>query len=380
MAVLVRAGLPTETAKAVLDASETRPIAKRDIPVSLFSDSAAAPVSEVEFQIADDRSIRVIRSGEGQWSATERRELWRADTVAIRAAFSGTLVESMRTAGRGALGIRARTEVAYSLAEAFEYKLDVGRDLVRGDSVVAVVERRRTAFGAEQVGPLLAGSILHDAAWQVAIRFSTAKGSGEYYDLDGRPMRTTFLTAPLAYRRMSSAFGMRLHPILGIFRRHPGVDFAAPSGTPVRAVGDGAVIKAGFGGGYGRVVEIRHRDGMITRYGHLRGFAEGLREGQIVGQGQVIGFVGSTGLSTGPHLHFETLVNGDSKDPTRTLRSASGVVLTADARLEFSRVRDALAGRLGLPRAVPVGPATADAPASRDSSVAAPAAVVGTPK
>jgi hypothetical protein len=135
--VLVRAGLPTETARAVLDASETRSTARRDIPVSLFSDSAAAPVREVEFQIADDRSIRVIRIGESQWSATERRELWRADTVAIRAAFVGTLVESMRTAGRGALGIRARTEVAYSLAEAFEYKLDVSRDLQRGDSVVA---------------------------------------------------------------------------------------------------------------------------------------------------------------------------------------------------------------------------------------------------
>jgi murein DD-endopeptidase MepM/ murein hydrolase activator NlpD len=380
VAVLVRAGLPTETAKAVLDASETRSTARRDIPVSLFSDSAAAPVREVEFQIADDRSIRVIRIGESQWSATERRELWRADTVAIRAAFVGTLVESMRTAGRGALGIRARTEVAYSLAEAFEYKLDVSRDLERGDSVVAVVERRRTAFGAEQVGPLLGGSILHDAVWQVAIRFTTPKGTSEYYDLDGKPMRTTFLAAPLEYRRMSSAFGMRLHPILGIFRRHPGVDFAAPTGTPVRAVGDGAVVKAGFGGGYGRVIEIRHRDGMITRYGHLRGFAAGLREGQVVGQGQVIGFVGSTGLSTGPHLHFETLVNGESKDPTRTLRNASGVVLNGEARLEFARVRDGLAGRLALPRKVPLTAPAAATQAVPATSAAQPAAVVGTPK
>ncbi len=380
VAALVRAGLPNEVAIAVLEAAETRPTARRDTPVSLFSDSAAAPVREVEFQTADDRSIRVIRIGASEWSATERRELWRIDTVAIRAAYAGTLVESMRTAGRGALGVRGRTETAYSLAEAFEYKLDVGRDLVRGDSIIAVVERRRTAFGAEQVGPLIAGSILHAAVWQVAIRFTTPRGTSEYYDLDGRPMRTTFLAAPLEYRRMSSAFGMRLHPSLGIFRRHPGIDFAAPNGTPVRAVGDGAVIKAGFGGGYGRMIEIRHRDGMITRYGHLRGFASGLREGQVVGQGQVIGFVGSSGLSTGPHLHFETLVNGESRDPNRTLRNASGVLLTGDSRVAFAQVRDAVAGRLGLPRAAAPAPAIDSAPSARPALSPQPAAVVGPPK
>ncbi len=380
VAALVRAGLPIGVATAVRDAAETRATARRDIPVSLFSDSADASVREVEFQIADDRSIRVMRLGENEWSATERRELWRVDTVSIRAAFAGTLVESMRTAGRGALGVRGRTEMAYSLAEAFEYKLDVGRDLVGGDSVVAVVERRRTAFGAEQVGPLIAGSIFHEAAWQVAIRFTTPRGTTEYYDVDGRPMRTTFLAAPVEYRRISSAFGMRLHPILGIFRRHPGIDFAAPYSTPVRAVGDGAVIKAGFGGGYGRMIEIRHRDGMITRYGHLRGFASGLREGQVVGQGQVIGFVGSTGLSTGPHLHFETLVNGVSTDPNRTLRNASGVLLTGNSRLAFAQVRDALAGRLALSRPDARSPATDSAASVRPAPTTQPATVVGTPR
>ncbi len=381
VAVLVRAGLPNDVATAVFDASETRATARRDTPVSLFSDSAEAPVREVEFQIDDDRSIRVMRVGEREWTATERREVWRVDTVAIRAAYAGTLVESMRTAGRGLLGVRGRIETAFALAEAFEYKLDVGRDLLVGDSVVAVVERRRTAFGAEQVGPLIAGSIFHGASWQVAIRFTTNRGTAEYYDVEGRPMRTTFLAAPVEYRRMSSAFGMRLHPILGIFRRHPGIDFAAPNGTPVRAVGDGAVLKAGFGGGYGRMIEIRHRDGMITRYGHLRGFASGLREGQVVGQGQVIGFVGSTGLSTGPHLHFETLVNGESKDPNRTLRNASGVVLTGDARAAFAQVRDAVTGRLALPRPVGISRPVSDTATPAGPAVTPrPATVVGAPK
>ncbi len=382
VAALMRAGLERRVATDVLNASETRATARRDIPVALFSDSASAPVREVELQIADDRSIRVLRISENAWTATERREVWRTDTVAVRGAFDGTLVESLRSAGRGAISVRGRLEMAYALAEAFEYKLDVGRDLRAGDSVVAVIERRRTAFGAEQVGPLIAGSLFHDGDWLHAIRFTTPKGTSEYYDVDGRPMRTTFLTAPLEYRRMSSAFGLRLHPILGIFRRHPGIDFAAPSGTPVRAVGDGAVLKAGYGGGYGRMIEVRHRDGMITRYGHLRGFATGLRDGQVVSQGQVIGFVGSTGLSTGPHLHFETLVNGVSREPTRTLREASGELLTGSTLKAFAGARDAISDRLGLARATagatrgvgdgPVAPAPV--------IITQPATSVGTPK
>jgi Peptidase family M23 len=129
------------------------------------------------------------------------------------------------------------------------------------------------------------------------------------------------------------------------------------------------------------MIEIRHRDGMITRYGHLRGFASGLREGQVVGQGQVIGFVGSTGLSTGPHLHFETLVNGVSKEPTRTLRNASGVILTGDERVKFAQVRDAVVGRLGLPRPVASPqPATGTALPVAPTVTPQPPAVVGAPK
>jgi murein DD-endopeptidase MepM/ murein hydrolase activator NlpD len=365
VAALMRAGLPRDVAGAVLNASDTKPTAKRDIPISLFADSAPAPVREVEFQIAEDRSIRVIRGSDATWSATERRELWRTDTVAVRGVVTGSLVESLRSAGRGALSVRGRLEVAYALAEAFEYKLDVSRDLRRGDSVVAVVERRRTAFGGEQVGPLLAGGLRHERDWLRAIRFTTTDGGSAYYDAEGRPMRTTFLAAPLDYRRMSSVFGVRLHPLLGILRRHEGIDFAAPQGTPVRAVGDGAVIKAEYAGGFGKMIEIRHRDGLVTRYGHLSAFAGSLAEGQVVVQGQVIGFVGSTGLSTGPHLHFETLVNGASREPTRALRDASGVQLQGASLGAFAVARDAIAAHLGLAR-------TATAAATRSSDVAVP--------
>lgn len=354
VAVLGRIGLGRADAAAVLRAAETRASARREVPVAVFAESAAAPVREVELQVADDRSIRVVRAEDGRWTASERRELWRTDTVSIRGPITGSLVESMRVAGRGLIGARLRPEVAYALAEAFEYRLDVGSDLQPGDSLVAVVQRSRTAFGAERIGPLVAGGLWHERRWMHAIRFTTLRGSTEYYDADGRPLRTTFLVAPLDYRRMSSVFGMRSHPVLGILRRHAGIDYAAPLGTPVRAVGDGAVIKRGFAGGYGRVVELRHRDGMVTRYGHLRAFALGLREGQVVTQGQIIGFVGSSGLSTGPHLHFETLVNGVSREPTRTLREASGITLAGPSLSAFGSARDAVASRLGLvPLATP---------------------------
>jgi murein DD-endopeptidase MepM/ murein hydrolase activator NlpD len=383
---LVAAGLTRREASDVLQASELRATARRDIPLALYADSATAPIREVEFQVADDRSIRVIRLGSDEaWSATERREIWRTDTVVVRGPVSGSLVETMRLAGRGALGLRGRTETAYALAEAFEYKIDVGRDLRTGDSVIAVVERERTAFGAERVGPLVAGALFHDREWMRAIRFSTPKGRAEYYDVNGRPMRTTFLTAPLEFRRMSSAFGLRVHPLLGTLRRHAGIDFAAPFGTPVRTVGDGAVIKAGYAGAFGKLVEIRHRDGMVTRYGHLRGFAASLRVGQVVTQGQVIGYVGSTGLSTGPHLHFETLVNGVSKEPTRTLREASGVELKGPALTAFAVTRDAVAARLGMvpvpTAAAATGPTLPSAPGAAAAGPAAPSSMsVSAPK
>jgi murein DD-endopeptidase MepM/ murein hydrolase activator NlpD len=365
VAVLLRAGLARDVALDVLKASETRATARRDIPLTLFADSAAAPVREVEFQIADDRSIRVMRISDGTWTASERREVWRTDTVTIRGAITGSLVETMRTVARGSLSLHSRSEVAYGIAEAFEYKLDVGRDLKAGDSVVAIVERRRTAFGAEQVGPLVAGALYHERDWIRAIRFAPSSGASAYYDPEGRPMRTTFLTAPLEYRRMSSFYGLRVHPILGIMRRHAGIDFAAELGTPVRSVGDGVVIKAAWAGGFGKLIEVRHRDGIVSRYGHLRAFAQNIREGLIVSQGDVIGFVGSTGLSTGPHLHFETLVNGVSREPTRTLREASGVALTGSALTQFAAARAGIAARLGVSTVEPIKAASVrDGPAT----------------
>jgi murein DD-endopeptidase MepM/ murein hydrolase activator NlpD len=132
-------------------------------------------------------------------------------------------------------------------------------------------------------------------------------------------MKSGFLRSPLEFSRISSGFGMRRHPILGTWRTHAGTDYAAASGSPVRAIGDGSVIFAGLRGGYGNVVDIRHKNGFVSRYAHLRGFARGIRSGMPVSRESVIGYVGQTGLATGPHLHFEILVGGAQRNPRTVL-------------------------------------------------------------
>ena len=141
------------------------------------------------------------------------------------------------------------------------------------------------------------------------------------------------------FRRISSIFGGRRHPVLGVWRRHKGTDYAASSGTPVRAIGDGVVVFAGRKGGYGNVIDIRHRNGFVSRYGHLRNFAKGIHTGKRVTIGSTIGAVGQTGLATGPHLHFEVLVNGVQRDPRIALSIKGGEPIPAAERGVFEQLR-----------------------------------------
>jgi murein DD-endopeptidase MepM/ murein hydrolase activator NlpD len=179
------------------------------------------------------------------------------------------------------------------------------------------------------------GGATHDAY------LFSVDGSEDYYDGEGESLRRAFLRAPLEFRRISSAYSTgRFHPILRRVRAHHGIDYAASSGTPIRAVGDGVIQKAGWGGGYGNVVEIRHQRGYSSRYAHMRGFASGVRAGTRVRQGQVIGYVGTTGLSTGPHLHYEFHMAGRPVNPT-SIRYLTGDPVPGGARGRFRAQRDA---------------------------------------
>jgi murein DD-endopeptidase MepM/ murein hydrolase activator NlpD len=242
-----------------------------------------------------------------------------------------------------------RAELAWTLADIYEYRIDMSRDLQVGDAFRILVERQSGPNGSVRVGNILAASFANGGEDIAAVRFNSETVGGSYFDASGKSLRAPFLRAPLSFRRISSVFGMRKHPILGIMRGHMGTDYAAAIGTPVRAVGDGVVIFAGRKGGYGNMVVLRHRNGYITRHGHLRAFAKGIRVGKRVTIGETIAYVGTTGLSTGPHLHFEVLVNGVQKDPRVALRVKGGEPIPASERARFALVRDQMIAELDRP-------------------------------
>ncbi|HUB65575.1 MAG TPA: M23 family metallopeptidase [Methylocella sp.] len=201
------------------------------------------------------------------------------------------------------------------LVRIFANDVDMGRAVSGGDSFEAFYDNSEEAEGHNQ---LLYASITARNETFRYYRFQTPDdGLIDYYDQDGRSSRKFLVRMPLIGGRFTSGFGLRFHPILGYSRPHTGVDWAAPIGTPIFAAGNGTIIKAGWDAGYGRRIEIQHANGYITTYNHMSGFARGATEGAHVRQGQVIGYLGQTGLATGPHLHYEILVNGHFVDPMR---------------------------------------------------------------
>ena len=179
---------------------------------------------------------------------------------------------------------------------------------------------------------------------------------GSYYTLDGNSMRRAFLTSPVEFSRVTSGFKMRFHPILQTWRAHLGTDYAAPTGTAVRAVGDGVVDFAGVQNGYGNVVMLKHRNNQMTVYAHLSRI--GVTRGQTVSQGQTVGAVGATGWATGPHLHFEFRVNGVHQDPMTIAHQAQADPVSPAARPAFNRLASAM--RIQLSAAASVQQASAD--------------------
>ncbi len=249
--------------------------------------------------------------------------------------------------------------VAAQLAEIFSGDIDFHRELRKGDTF-SVVYEALTADGEvvpwnEGAGRVLAAEFLNAGRRYQALWFGDAAGGrGGYFDGNGQSLRHAFLASPMAFSRMTSGFAMRLHPILNTWRRHLGVDYGAPVGTPVRSVGDGTVGFAGWQNGYGNVVQVNHGGERSTLYAHLS--RVDVRRGQRVEQGQRIGAVGMTGWSTGPHLHFEFRVRGQHQDPVKMAKASEPVTLDAADRNRFAQVALALqpqlaaAASLGGPR------------------------------
>ncbi len=337
--VLERAGLPNLAAASALrsasqiDERRVRP----GMPVIVRSRDADSIPSEIIFQLAEDRLLHVQQTDQG-WTTTDHQLPWKTDTVVVAGTIRTNLYAALDESASAWMPRRARAELAWSIAEIFEYRLDMSRELQVGDEFRVMLVRSVGPGGTTKIEEILAVGYSGSKKLE-AIRFASGSARPQYYDAEGKSLRAGFLRAPLEFRRISSVFGMRRHPIRGGWRQHTGVDYAAASGTPVRSVADGTVIFAGRRGGYGNVIDVRHANGYVTRYAHLRSFASGMRTGRRVGIGQTIGYVGMTGLATAPHLHFEVLVNGSHRDPRVALNNRSGEPLPARDRGPFSELR-----------------------------------------
>jgi murein DD-endopeptidase MepM/ murein hydrolase activator NlpD len=237
--------------------------------------------------------------------------------------------------------------ITTQMADIFSGDIDFNRDLRRGDRFRIVYEVFLHNGRPLQAGRVLAAEFVNNGKAYRAVWFADENGKGGYYAADGKNMRKTFLRSPLEFSRITSGFKMRLHPILHEWRAHKGIDYGAPSGTRVKATADGTVEFAGQQGGYGNAVILRHTGGVTTLYGHLRGFASGIRRGARVTQGDVIGYVGATGWATGPHLHYEFRVNNQQRNPLSIAMPAAEPV-PPDRMEAFRAATTPLAAQLEL--------------------------------
>jgi murein DD-endopeptidase MepM/ murein hydrolase activator NlpD len=291
-------------------------------------------VRSVEMRLDADHTFR-MRSQGGSWTGAVETVEVRRDTAVLTGEVSSSLYQALLD-GRGDLPRAERERIADVLAEKiFAWQVDFSSDLRDGDRYRVLYERDARPDGTARAGKILAVQFEVAGQEHSAFLYRHRDGSEDYYGADGSSLKRAFLRTPVEFRRISSYFSKgRYHPILHRIRAHKGIDYAASSGTPVRAVGDGVVARAGRGGGYGNVIEIRHGRGYSSRYGHLRGFARGVRAGTRVEQGQVIGYVGMTGLATGPHLHYEFHTDGVAVNPF-SIKYLTADPLSGDARARF---------------------------------------------
>lgn len=302
--------------------------------------------SRVVVRTGPEQRLSLVRAASG-WNAVREPIRWSPEIVRVEGRIDNSLYQALdQQLDDRVLGPGERERLAWDLADVYAWEIDFTRDIQPGDHFRVLLERLVSEEGEIRFGRVLAGDLTIGGTALSAYRFDDGQGRSGFYDAEGLSLRRAFLRAPLQFRRISSSFSRsRYHPILATWRRHEGTDYAAAPGTPVLAAGDGVVSRAESSGGYGNLIEIRHRNGITTRYGHLRGFAPGLQAGSRVVQGQEIGYVGATGLASGPHLHYEFRVHGVARN-SRSLDLGAGEPLPTSVRPAFERVRADLAARL----------------------------------
>ena len=306
---------------------------------------AVAPHA-VAARMSRDERLRLRRVAD-HWDASVERIAWRTEPLVVDGSITrdaNSVYDAVDNAiGDTVLSREERSQLVSGMAGVYDWEVDFARDLQPGDRFHVVAERLVSGEGEVRFGRVVAARLDLSGKRLYAFEFDNGDKPA-FWDENGRSLQRDFLKSPLRYRRVSSRFSSsRWQPILHYYRAHLGTDFAADYGTEVRSVGDGTVVFAGREGGYGNLIEIRHPRGFETRYGHLSGFAGGIHAGARVEQSQVIGYVGNSGLSTGPHLHFEVRQNGRAINPLRQLGGAApGAPIAADRRAAFDREKQRL--------------------------------------
>jgi murein DD-endopeptidase MepM/ murein hydrolase activator NlpD len=295
---------------------------------------------ELRHQIDESRSLHVTRQAGMFRARTTTASIERRTTYRVGVINEST--GSLFLAGQDA-GMSDR--VIMQLFDVFRWDIDFAQDIQPGDRFSVVYEEVYRNGEKLRDGEILAAEFINRNKPLRAVAYADDKGRIDYYTPKGDPMHKAFIRTPVAFTRISSRFGFRRHPVLNRIRSHKGVDYAAPQGTPVKTTGEGRIIHRGRRGGYGNTVMVQHANGIVTLYGHLSKFAGGQNKGSRVKQGQLIGYVGSTGLATGPHLHYEFHVNGVHQNPL-SVRLPNAEPLNPRRLVDFRQKSAALVAQL----------------------------------
>ncbi len=347
MKLLVKAGVPRNQGHAAIVAlrkvyNPRSILPGQKITVTMrpgAADDAPATLREIALRANVERDVMVRLRDDGSFKAGEtKREL---RTKLVRG--SGTVKSSLYVAGRRA-GLPPA--ILIEMMRIYSWDVDFQRDMQSGDGFDVVFERLTTESGEKvRDGKIVYASLRLGKATHRFYRFVDKRGRAGYFDENGQSAKKPLLRTPVDGARLTSRYGRRRHPVLRYTRMHRGVDFAAQRGTPVFAAGNGRIVYRGRKGAFGKYIKIRHNSQYATAYAHLRSFRRGVTSGSRVKQGQIIGYVGSTGTATGPHLHFEVLVGGRQVNPLR-VRLPSGRKLKGKQLAAFQAMRGTLASRL----------------------------------
>jgi len=305
-----KVGLPATTVHEVMASDKQAKQFSRlqNGQILQFELSPDGQLKQLHTKLSELETISLSRTSKG---FSFSREISKPDvrTAYVHGVINNSLSQSAQRAG-------LTHSMTMDMANIFGYDIDFAQDIRKGDEFDVIYEQKVVNGKTVGTGNILSARFTNHGKSYSAVRYTNKQGNTNYYTADGNSMRKAFIRTPVDFARISSMFSMgRKHPILNKIRAHKGVDYAAPRGTPIKATGDGKVLLAGRRGGYGNTVIIQHGDTYRTLYGHMQGFAKGVQTGGTVKQGQVIGYIGTTGLSTGPHLHYEFQVNGVHVDP-----------------------------------------------------------------